>query len=65
MLYEERALRTERWKFILRKFEASPGKRADELYDMREDPWESKNLYASRPKVVRQLATRLPEWGEE
>ena len=32
---------------------------------MREDPGETKNLYASRANVVGRLATQLREWGEE
>lgn len=33
--------------------------------DMRENPGETKNLYASRSNVVRRLATQLRGWGEE
>ena len=63
--YEERALRTERWKLILRKFDVRPQMRVDELYDMKADPEETRNLYAARTDVVRELATALQEWGEE
>ena len=65
VMFEERALRSERWKLILRKFGAVPEMRIDELYDMRDDPEESNNLYASRGDVVKRLATQLREWGQE
>ncbi len=65
VMFEERALRTEGWKLILRKFAALPEMRVDELYDMREDPGETRNLYDLRGDVVKRLATQLGEWGEE
>jgi len=45
--YDERALRTERWKLILRKFDARPELRPGELYDLQADPEENRNLYGS------------------
>ncbi len=64
-IYDERAIRDERHKLILRKFENRPEIRVPELYDLRSDPGETKNLYESQPRVVRRLATSLVAWGEE
>ncbi|MBI3697876.1 MAG: sulfatase-like hydrolase/transferase [Acidobacteria bacterium] len=63
--FEERAIRTEHWKLILRKFDVHPTARDDELYDMRGDPREMKNLYASNRAVVQELAAMMRKWGEE
>jgi arylsulfatase A-like enzyme len=63
--YDERAVRTEQYKLILRKFEVRPELRAGELYDLRTDPGESRNLYASQPAVVKQLAGMLQSWGSD
>ena len=48
-------LRTSRWKFIRQV----DGKR--ELYNLRRDPHELRNLAHSRPKVARRLGRRLDE----
>ncbi len=61
----ERALRTKRWKLILRDFPAAPGQRVDELYDMENDPDERRNLFASKTDVVKKLAAELAAWGDE
>ena len=65
ILFEERALRSERWKLILRDFAARPDKRVDELYDMENDPGETNNLFSDRQDVVMELAGRLARWGDE
>jgi arylsulfatase A-like enzyme len=65
-LFRERAIRTEKWKLILRRFDLA-GVQADELYDMEQDPGEKRNLFstpAGRP-VVRELCRPLIQWGEE
>lgn len=64
-LYEERALRTEQYKLVLRRFDNRPELRPGELYDMKADPGETKNLYGSRSDVVRRLAQNMKTWGEE
>lgn len=66
-LYEERALRSKRFKLILRKFDVRPSFRPGEFYDMQADPGETRNLYESptHQTVVQGLAQRLKEWGQE
>lgn len=65
ILFEERALRSDRWKLILRDFAPRPDKRVDELYDMENDPAETNNLFADRRDVVMELAGRLAKWGDQ
>jgi hypothetical protein len=62
--YDERVLRTEWHKLILRRFEIRPVLRPGELYDLRADPGERTNLYAERVDLVRDLARQLVKWGE-
>lgn len=59
--FEERAIRTEKWKLILRKFDINPRHRVDELYDMESDPEEKKNLCCSGTQraAVKELAATL------
>ena len=39
--------------------------RVDELYDMKADPGETRNLYEARKDVVTKLAATLRTWGED
>ena len=64
-LYEERAIRNERYKLILRNFQVRPNFRPGELYDLRNDAEESRNLYESNPQVVKEMAKSLLAWGRE
>ena len=43
--YDERAMRSEGWKLILRDFTADPRARGNALFDMVNDPGENANLY--------------------
>jgi arylsulfatase A-like enzyme len=65
--FEDRALRTQGWKLILRKFEAESAGPAAELYDMEADPAESHDLYGSGAHRgrVSELTAQLRKWGEE
>ena len=65
--YEERALRTEQYKVVLRKFGSRPVLRPGELYDMKADPGETRNLYgsASHRATVIELAGKVKQWGLE
>jgi len=65
--FEDRAIRTEKWKMILRKFDGeSTGPRA-ELYDMPADPAEKTDLFGSpqHREVVKELAGELSRWGKQ
>ena len=43
--YDERAMRSEGWKLVLRDFTADPRARGNALFDMLNDPGETTNLY--------------------
>jgi arylsulfatase A-like enzyme len=62
-LYDERAIRNERYKLILRKFDSRPVFRPGELYDLQDDRGETNNLYASRTEIAKGLAAELSAWG--
>jgi arylsulfatase A-like enzyme len=55
----ERAVRTERWKLILRDHPRS------ELYDLQADPAERNDLFGREPVKVKELARLILKWGEE
>jgi arylsulfatase A-like enzyme len=61
--FDERAIRTERHKLILRKFDVRPEMRPGELYDLEADPGESVNLYSKQPTLVATLAKQLETWA--
>jgi len=65
-LFLERAIRTEKWKMILRRFDL-PEIRADELYDIEKDSEETRNLFGqgNSKAVVQELCRSLVQWGEE
>ena len=54
----ERAVRTERWKLILRDHPRS------ELYDLESDPGERHDLFAAEPGRVKELAQLIADWGK-
>ncbi len=43
--FDERAMRSERWKLVLRDFTADPRPRSNAFFDLANDPGESVNLY--------------------
>jgi arylsulfatase A-like enzyme len=61
--YEERAIRTERYKMIVRKFDNRPEHRTGELYDLLDDPMEGKNVWGRQPPLLERLAEQLRDWG--
>ncbi len=66
-LYDERALRTERFKLILRRFDSGDAFRPGELYDLEEDPGERRSLYASasHTQMRQELSSTLRDWGKD
>ena len=52
------SLRTERYRLTRYFRDAEP---VTELYDHREDPWETKNVAAEKPEIVDQL---IPLWEQ-
>ncbi len=49
------------WKLIVPEGDRRPGSRA-ELYDLRADPWETRDLADRHPRRVRGLQRRLDPW---
>ena len=56
--FDERAMRSQNWKLVLRDFNADPRAHANALFDMVNDPDESINLYADK-KYRKQLKQQL------
>ncbi len=56
--FDERAMRSERWKLVLRDFTADPRPRSNAFFDMVNDPGESHNLYY-QAKYREQLGQQL------
>jgi arylsulfatase A-like enzyme len=63
--FEDRAIRNERWKLVVRKFDASSGGSAAELYELSSDPGETHDVLGANRAVGRDLAAQLRTWGEE
>ena len=62
--FDERAVRSARHKLILRKYDQLPSLRPGELYDLKADPDERVDLYASQPQLVAELARQLQSWAQ-
>lgn len=54
------SLRTAGFKYI-----ASPGDDTAELYDLRSDPGETRDLVSERPDVAASFQSRLQSWRDE
>jgi arylsulfatase A-like enzyme len=46
--FDERAMRTKKWKLVLRDFSADPRARSNAFFDIVNDPGEMTNLYSSK-----------------
>ena len=58
-------LRTDEYKYILAREQDFRGGPMRELYQLRSDPHEMKNIVEERPKVARDLEDTLEEWIAE
>ncbi|GAB3688460.1 sulfatase [Salinarchaeum chitinilyticum] len=60
----QRAVRTDRWKFVRTYNEGAWELPERALFDMAADPWEQENLVAERPEVAAELEEALAVWVE-
>jgi arylsulfatase A-like enzyme len=58
----KRAWRTPKWKLIQALEEDIYGNPNTELYDLKNDPGEQRNLAGKRPEVVRELEAAMDRW---
>ncbi|MBY0507166.1 MAG: sulfatase-like hydrolase/transferase [Bryobacteraceae bacterium] len=68
------SIRSGEWKLVLgrgsggftapAKVTPGPGEPAGELYHLKEDPHEDRNLYAQMPDVVKRLTSQLDAWRQ-
>ena len=58
----QRGVRTDDWKLILYNV---GGKQTTQLFDVRNDPWEIKNLAAQEPGRVKEMLALLRQWMKQ
>ena len=58
----QRGVRTDDWKLILYNV---GGKQTTQLFDLRNDPWEIKNLAAQEPGRVKEMLALLRQWMKQ
>ena len=65
--FEDRAIRTERWKLILRRFKSHSEGSVGSLHDMQADPNEKNDLFRdpANRETVADLSRQLMAWGEQ
>ena len=63
--YDERAMRSQRYKLILREFFAQPGMQHNEFYDLETDPEETRNVYhdESYQTALQQQIELMLQWS--
>jgi uncharacterized sulfatase len=65
--FDERAMRSERWKLVLREFNADPRARSNAFFDLVDDPGETDNLYyqAQYREQLKQQLTLMQRHAED
>jgi len=61
----QRAVRTDRWKFVRTYNDGEWDLPERALYDMAADPWEQENVAAEQPEVVADLEDEMAAWAED